>query len=319
MLIRLIPLLFLPILCPAQTDAAPSSTDLDSAAMSALREAFVLTAPAYSRDLLDTLATRTGLSRTEVRTRLLVRLDSLEQQREKETEVWQKLTGLGGANLPSETADKLLRNLAREARKALDAKGNVLLDNSVKQATKKTRLYDYQGRDFLLQALDWGLTGSLADAEGQDFGVLVGGHTNRFELHQDPLFVFFDSDDEAYVLEQVREIQRFIVPALVNRLPASKHVRWAVRQRDYNALVEPRYKFVFGVDELTFTGSNLDLRPCVEASIELLAWPDQTPAHAWNFQHCTEKHGSATTHELTPFYDEVAEEVQKLLDSYLGP
>ena len=80
MLKQLIPLLFLPILCLAQTDAEPSSIDLDSAAMAALREAVALPAPAYCQDLLDTLAQRTRLSQTEIRTRLRERLEALKER-----------------------------------------------------------------------------------------------------------------------------------------------------------------------------------------------------------------------------------------------
>ena len=114
-------------------------------------------------------------------------------------------------------------------------------------------------------------------------------------------------------------LHRFMVPALVRRLPLSPHVRWAVRQREYNPLIEPRYRVHIGVDDLTFAGSNRDLRPCMEATVDLYRWPDATPENTWKISHCSVTHGSASTHELGPFYLEVADEIRMLVDAYVAP
>jgi|APSaa5957512622_1039677.scaffolds.fasta_scaffold04658_5 hypothetical protein len=291
---------------------------LPHATLGLLRSELATQVPTYSHPFLGHLAATTDLPDTTLRARLLELLETLDQQRKAKSETWESLTHLGGEAIPAGNADRLLRNLIKEARVALEGAENYLLDNGVRQATKKARLSDFQGRAYLLQALDWALTGSVEAKETADFGVLVGGHTRRFEINKDPLFIFFDSEDEAFVLEQVREIQRFIVPALTRRLPYSPHIRWAVRQREANALLDPRYKILFGVENLTFTGSNRDLRPCIESTIELLAMPDETVLHTQAFQHCSEKHGSASAHTLNPFYEEIADEASQLLEVILG-
>jgi hypothetical protein len=308
------PTLFLLLLTCAQVRA---NDNLQHTALDLLRSELATQVPTYSHPFLGYLATATDLPDTTLRTRLLELLETLNQQRKAKSETWKSLTHLGGETIPAGNADRLLRNLIKEARVALGGAENYLLDNGVRQATKKARLSDFQGRAYLLQTLDWALTGSVEEKEATDFGVLVGGHTKRFEINKDPLFIFFDSEDEAFVLEQVREIQRFIIPALTRRLSHSDHIRWAVRQREANALLDPRYKILFGVENLTFTGSNRDLRPCIESTIQLLAMPDETVLHTEAFQHCSEKHGSSSAHTLNPFYEEVADEVNQLLDVIL--
>jgi len=308
----ILPLLLLTLVQAQANDHLPRTI------LGLLRSELATQMPTYSHPFLDSLATATDLPDTTLRTRLGEFLDSLEQQRKKKSETWQSLTHLGGTTIPSSSADRLLRNLLKEARVALNGTDNYLLDNGIRQATKKARLADFQGRAYLLQALDWALTGSTEEKESNDFGVIVSGYTRRFEINKDPLFIFYNSDDEAFVMEQVREIQRFIIPALTHRLPDSNLIRWAIRQRESNALLDPRYKIVFRVENLTFTGSNRDLRPCIEATVELLGMPDETALHTEAFQHCTEKHGSANAYTLNPFYEEIADQVSVLFEGILG-
>jgi len=295
-----------------------ANDNLPHATIALLRSELATQVPTYSHPFLSSLAATTSLPDSTLRIRLLELLETLDQQRQAKSETWGALTGLGGITIPSGNADRLLRNLLKEARVALSGADNYLLDNGIRQATKKARLSDFQGRAYLLQALDWGLTGSSEEEEGNDFGVIVGGYTRRFEINKDPLFIFFNSDDEAFVMEQVREIQRFIIPALTRRLPDSNLIRWAIRQRESNVLLDPRYKIVFRVENLTFTGSNRDLRPCIEATVELLGMPDEATLHTEAFQHCTEKYGSANAYTLDPFYEEIADEVSELFEDILS-
>ena len=138
---------------------------------------------------------------------------------------------------------------------------------------------------------------------------LVVGHTNPFEAALDPLFLFFDTEDEAFVREQVREVQRFLVPALVRRLPELDAIRWAVRERESNALVIPDYQLRVGIDELRFVGSNLDLKPCIETTLEVTQWESQVRLMEESFSFCSEQYGSATSRELAPFWDEAADAI----------
>jgi len=303
------------------TTVGAAQTDPDAgfrrSVYSVLRAEFAGQMPVYSNEVLDRLAVETGLAQTEVRSQLGALLDSLEHQRKQKTEVWKTLTQVGGADIPSRAADKLLKNLIKEGRSVLAGQENYLLDKGVRRATRKARLQDFQGRLFILQALDWALAAAGEEAEAEDFGILVSGHTNRFEIHKDPLFIFFDSQDEAYVLEQIREIQRFIIPALVRRLSESASIRWAVRKREFTPLMQPRYHLVFGVDNLSFTGTNRNLRPCVEATIELGEWSTQRSVLTRSLKFCTAQHGSEVTRELDPFYEEVAGKTREIIDEFL--
>ena len=310
----IIPLCFT-VLCSAQP---VENARFRRTAFSVLRAEFAQQTPSYSKTVLARLAAETGLAETEIRTRLLALLDSLEHQRKKKTEAWKALTQLGGADIPARAAGKLLQRLIEEGRSVLSDEENYLLDRGIRRAAGKAKLQSFQGRAFVLQALDRALAGSGAGEGAGDFGILVSGHTNRFEIHKDPLFIFFASQDEAYVLEQVREIQRFIIPALVRELPESKSIKWAVRQREFNPLVDPRYHLVFGVDALKFIGSNRNLRPCVEATIELIDWSTRNAVLSRSLEFCTEQHGSKVTHELGPFYDEVAEKTREIIDEFLS-
>lgn len=308
-------LLCLPVICLAQPD---DETIFRHALYTILHAELEHTTPAYSDDVLKRLTAETGLARAGIRTRLLTLLDSLDHQRRKKTEVWKALTQLGGADVPSKASGKMLQNMIKEGRSILTGQDNYLLDNGIKRASRRAKLPGFQGRALILRSLDWALSESAGEEEDESFGILVSGHTNRFEIHKDPLFIFFDSQDEAYVMEEVREIQRFIIPLLVRRLPESESIKWAVRQREANVLVEPRYRLVIGVDNLTFTGSNRNLRPCLEATVELLDGSTRAALESWEFDFCTTRYGSEVTHELSLFYDEIADEIRKLVDGFIA-
>ena len=109
--------------------------------------------------------------------------------------------------------------------------------------------------------------------------------------------------------EQVREVQRFLVPALVRRLPELDAIGWAVRERESNALVIPDYQLRVGIDELRFAGSNLDLKPCIETTLEVTQWESQVRLIEEPFSLCSEQYGSATSRELAPFWDEAADTI----------
>ena len=308
-------LLCLPVICLAQAD---DGTIFRHTLYTILRAELEHTTPTYSNDVLKRLTVETGLTEPEIRTRLLALLDSLDHQRRKKTEVWKHLVQLGGADISSKATGKMLQSMVKEGRSILTGQDNYLLDNGIKRASRRAKIPAFQGRTLILRSLDWALSGSAGKQEDESFGILVSGHTNRFEIHKDPLFIFFDSQDETYVMEEVREIQRFIIPFLVRRLPESPSIKWAVRQRESNVLVEPRYHLVIGVDNLTFTGSNRNLRPCLEATVELLDGSTQAALETWEFDFCTTRYGSEVTHELSLFYDEIADEIRKLVDGFIA-
>ena len=82
-----------------------------------------------------------------------------------------------------------------------------------------------------------------------------------------------------------------------------------MRERESNALVIPDYQLRIGIDELRFAGSNLDLKPCIETTLEVTQWESQVRLMEEPFSFCSQQHGSATSRELAPFWDEAADAI----------
>ena len=273
----------------------------------------------YSQDLLSRLAQESGIPVAELRPRLQVLLDSLMAQRKAETDAWEMLLLQGGPDIAPERAGKLIAYLAKESRSVLANENNVLLEKRIKKVARKAQVPFFQSRDYILRTLAWAVASSAPqEREKQPLHFLVVGHTNPFEVALDPLFLFFDTEDEAFVREQVREVQRFLVPALVRQLPELDAIGWAVRERESNALVIPDYRLRVGIDELRFVGSNLDLKPCIETTLEVTQWESQVRLMEEPFSFCSEQHGSATSRELAPFWDEAADSIGVHLVERLG-
>ena len=264
----------------------------------------------YSQDLLNRIAQGSGVPVEELRPRLEGMLDSLMAQRKAETDAWKMLLLQGGPDIAPDHAGKLIVYLAKESRSVLANENNILLEKRIKKVARKAQIPFFQSRDYILRALAWAVASSAPqEREKQSLHFLVVGHTNRFEVVLDPLFLFFDTEDEAFVREQVREVQRFLVPALVRRLPEMEAVGWVVRERESNALVIPDYQLQVGIDELRFTGSNLNLKPCIETTLEVTQWESQVRLMEEPFSFCSERLGSATSRELAPFWDEAADAI----------
>ena len=273
----------------------------------------------YSQDLLNRIAQGSGVPVAELRPRLQGMLDSLMAQRKAETDAWEMLLLQGGPDIAPERTGKLIAYLAKESRSVLANENNVLLEKRIKKVARKAKVPFFQSRDYILKTLAWAVASSAPqEREKQPLHFLVVGHTNPFEVALDPLFLFFGIEDEAFVREQVREVQRFLVPSLVRRLPELEAIGWAVRERESNALVIPDYQLRIGIDELRFVGSNLDLKPCIETTLEVTQWESQVRLMEESFSFCSEQHGSATSRELAPFWDEAADAIGVHLVERLG-
>ena len=273
----------------------------------------------YSQDLLNRIAQGSGVPVAELRPRLQGMLDSLMAQRKAETDAWEMLLLQGGPDIAPERAGKLIAYLAKESRSVLANENNVLLEKRIKKVARKAKVPFFQSRDYILKTLAWAVASSAPqEREKQPLRFLVVGHTNPFEVALDPLFLFFATEDEAFVREEVREVQRFLVPSLVRRLPELDAIGWVVRERESNALVVPDYQLRVGIDELRFVGSNLDLKPCIETTLEVTQWESQVRLLEEPFSFCSEQHGSATSHELAPFWDEAADAIGVHLVERLG-
>ena len=283
----------------------------------ALYETFDDGDPAHSAEFLARLSRESGVSKEELPARLIALIDTLEKQRKNESTAWKTLALQGEPEVDAKRADKLLHYLCKESRKVLSSNNDHLLDSSIKKAARKSRVPFFQSRTFILNSLDWALSDNISNRNKEDIGLLVGGHTNRFEIGLDPLFIFFNTQDEAFVREQVREVQRFIIPALVRRLPESERILWAVRERESNVLVQPDFHLVFGVDNFNFSGSNMDLKPCVELRVELRAWENKALLLQEPFSFCSQENGSAKASELAPFWNETADALREHILEFL--
>ena len=293
---------------------------LETAALSAFAEALKKDRPVYSTDLLAGLARARGEEEGETRRQLLSALDdveaALERHRKDKTDVWKDVMALRG-DLSSKRAYKLLQSAAVGTRAMLQSPEPFVVAANVRQAARLARTERAAAHDYLVRALEMmarrGQEGGLA----REYGLMVSGHTNRFKVNLDPLYLFFETQDEAFVTEEVREVQRFIVPRLVRQSHAQESVKYAVRKRERTALVRPEFHLVFGVDNLYFTGSNADLRPCIEASLQLLSLPGGEAAWEHGLKFCTQANGSENAEDLHPFYEEVAVETARLVDQQL--
>lgn len=307
--------LLLSVPCLAQ-DRAP----LPGVLYAVLQQQFAQQDPTYSHDILNAVAAQSGIALSELRPQIAVLLDSLEAQRNNKTDTWATLLMQGGPDITPERTSKLIGYLLKEQRKVLASENNILLEKGIKKAARKAKVPFFQSRGFILKALEWAqvISGDHQEQQRKPIGFLVGGYTNRFEVALDPLFLFFQTEDEAFVREQVREVQRFIIPAMVRRLPESAAILWAVRERESNALVVPDYHLRVGVDNISFSGSNLDLKPCIETTLELAHWGSKARLMQESFSFCSEKNGSANTHELTAFWNEAADAIREYALVRLG-
>ena len=292
---------------------AQDRVPLHSALYATLQQQFAQQDPIYSHDILKQISEQSGIDPAELRPSLIALLDSLEAQRENESDAWAALLLQGSPDITPERTRKLIGYLVKEGRKVLINKNNILLEKGVKKAARKAKVPFFQSRSYILKSLEWAhvVNGEQKEREIKPIGFLVGGHTNRFEVALDPLFLFFETEDEAFVREQVREVQRFIIPAMVRRLPESEAILWAVRERESNALVVPDYHLRVGVDNFSFSGSNLDLKPCIETTLELSHWGSKVRLMQESFSFCSKKNGSANTHQLAPFWNEAADAIRE--------
>ena len=305
------------LLCLPALSAQTGSTEsaLRQEVLSVLVRELQQDYPAYSNDLMGQLASATRGNREALRDSLEKLLDAADRHRDQKTDTWKRWLQLRG-QLSERKAGRLLRHSVAMARKIVDSDANYALGTSLDWAARKARVPLDQAVPFLVAVLSAEI---LRDDERvpDAVGIVVAGWTNHYEFSMDPVYFFFDSRDDKLILEEVRDIQRFVVPRAVKVLPEARSVRYAVRKRAKNALLHPDYRLLINVDELSFTGSNVDLRPCMETTLELTSTGAKSPEWRQVFRFCTEEQGSRTTHRLSGFYDEVALEIRRRLAEYL--
>jgi hypothetical protein len=300
---------------------APIRADSSALEQAALADGLDTQKPVYLSQVIGRIAAQLGEEPAVVRQGLVIRLDSLAQAVERhwrqKSDAWKEVLALRRDEMSTKQVAKLLTNLVQGANLALGSEKDYWVAGMIRRAALDAKVKRQTAHAYLERLVDKTLeSGDDTGAERQ-FGLLISGHTNRFEVNKDPLFIFFRTQDEAFVLEQVREIQRFIIPRLVRAAARQPAIKYAVRQRERTALVRPEYHLGIGVDNLHFTGSNANLRPCLEATLELVELSSQTSVWTHDFSYCTDEQGSKNAENLHPFYDEVAEQLSQELDEAL--
>lgn len=305
------------LLLPADRVCAAVADTVLQQTLVALQQRLGQPEPLYASRLVAQVGERTGRAPAQVRRHLLDRLDDLADLADADPEAWSAVLALGGDQLSRRQAQRLVRQVIAGARDVLGHDGDYLVEAAVHWAAREARVPGAEAAAYVDRLVAHGLADTAPGWTPVPVGVVVSGWTEPYELGLEPLFAFFATREEGTVREAVRDLQRFLVPRLVRHLRQSPSVRFAVRDRDLTALVDPEYQLRLVVQGLRFAGTNADLLPCMDLSVDLVDRAAGATAWKADLSHCTQDHGSASVHELDPFYDEVAELVCARLDQYL--
>ena len=301
----------------ATLSAADETEDLTQLALRALQESLQSPRDVYSDEVMERLAEESSVGADEIGPRLRELLDRLDSHRQGNTQTWKDLVAARGQGVPEKKAAKLLKLLIEGARDMTEGQGRYVVGRRLHWAGKQARVPMDPAQAMVLRLLAWGLRDPEPSAEDVGVGLVVTGQTGVFEIAKDPLRVFFDGQDEAFIREQVRDIQRFVVPRFVRQMAKYDGVAYSVRKSDQTALVDPDYALHITVEAMSFAGTNADLRPCAEGTLELTPRHGNAAPCSQGFEWCTEVHGSAHEEELGPFFDEVAQRICQITEEYL--
>ena len=230
----------------------PSPTEAPGvrhAALSVLSQELEKPGSAYTSGIFAQISETTGLAEKPLRLELASLLDDLEAHWRDRTALWKTVTGLGGDNARPKQVDRLMAELIKRLRKAVGGKGNYQLDQLVEQSAGKARMPSYLAKDLVLAALRAGLTGdAVGPGDRPDrVGILVQGRSAyRIEIDGFPGLLL--TADDQLDLTKVRDAHRPIGDLLVEALPESEHVRWALTESHPN--LEPDCILTFRIDEL---------------------------------------------------------------------
>ena len=274
-------------------------------------------APLHAAQLLAATGQATGQSATEIRAHLRGRLAALAALRADAPEAWSALLDLDAENVSRRQADRLLTEVLAATDDILASDDDYLLRVSIRHVARRARMPGPQAYGFVRCLIVHGITDTTQDWAPEPVGFVISGWTEAYEYSLDPLFLFFATEDEAFVLEAVRDVQRFVVPRLASLLPRSRGASFALRDRELTALVDPEYRAHVVVQSLRFGGTGTDLRPCADLRLEVTAAATAAAVWSTTLSHCTQTHGSARTRELGPFFDEIAELLAARLDAWL--
>ena len=295
------------------TAEEPDTSKFHKVVLSKLLRNFQSGNPIYSDKFIAELLVNGKDSQEKVKARLTQLISRLHMEQQKRSDLWKLIISKSSPQFQSDRAEKLMKYWIQESQNILKSNKNFLIEKSMRQAARKSKIPFFQSKSYLLRVLDWAINEGQNINSEKPLGIIVSGKSNRYEINIDPLLLFFKSQDEAFAREQIRELHRFIIPSLVRRLPESERILWCVRERESNALVKPNYQITFRVENFSFTGSNLDVRPCIELEIEVIDWTTRTLVTRQQLSHCSSKVGSSNSTSLSPFWDEIADQIRDLV------
>jgi hypothetical protein len=272
--------------------------------------------PVRALRLVDDVAAATSRTPKQVRRHLLQRLEDLAGLAEADTAAWRGVLALRVESMSRRQAKRYLDRLQQIARRVLRSEEEYLLGTGIRWAAREARVPEEEAEIFARRLVAHGIVDTTTEWAPEPKGLMVSGWTEPYEFSLQPLRIFFDSDDDDFVREAVRDVQRFVVPRVVRRLPASRGVRYAVRDRNVTVLIEPDYDLRVRVLSLRFDGSNANLLPCMDVDLSLVNMQSERPDWQTTLSHCTQTHGSASTDELDAFYEELADLIYARVDEH---
>lgn len=106
-----------------------------------------------SETLIRKIRDRSGLNEENVRMGLTDLLDSLDEVRQGQTEAWHALLASGEPGIESKQIERMVEELAKGLRRAVEQRSMCDLERLVQQAAKKAKLEAFQVTDFVANRL----------------------------------------------------------------------------------------------------------------------------------------------------------------------
>jgi hypothetical protein len=190
------------------------------------------------------IAQETSLPPSEARVRLYTLVDSLQVQRRRKTEQWQRLVQAGGKQVPPQVADKFLNTLLSEARRLVTKQADYDLLPVVEFAAQRAKIPPHEAKDFLLQVLSLGSGSSMPRLAGipSKISLLVEVQDrSRGKKGPDPAAPA-DSTEA-----RTPDFADLMLPLLLQELPQSPRIKWAGDGSLQGQ--EPDYQLVVSIDD----------------------------------------------------------------------
>lgn len=272
--------------------------------------------PVHAARLLDDVGERTARTAEQVRQHLRQRLDEFSSLSETDSSAWKAVLDIRAPSMSRRQVQRLLRDVSAICGRILKGNSDYLVGTGIRWAAHEARVPESEAGDFVRDLIAHGVIDTTTEWIPRTRGLMVSGLTDPYEFNLDPLYSFFATDEESYVREAVRDVQRFLVPRVVRRLPASRGVKYAVRDRNVTPLIDPEFNLRVTVLSLRFGGSGGYLMPCMDVNTSLIDITSGGIAWQSTLSHCTKEHGSGTTNELDAFYEEIADLLYERVDGH---